>query len=62
MAEHVPTVVELAHVGLATLDTHVPKGGTARYRVSDEGHAQMGAALRKNGLEARARNERKADQ
>lgn len=60
MAEprHVPTVEELAHQGLAVLDTRVPKGGVARYRVSDEGHRMMTEAQRFNGLLARAEGER----
>lgn len=51
MAE-VPSVTELAHVGLAHRDISVRKGDVARYRVTDEGHALMGKAMRENAQEA----------
>lgn len=66
MAEHVPTVPELAAMGAeyAVATDRVndgtaksPKMRATRWRVMDAGHALMGAAMRRNGLEARARGD-----
>jgi hypothetical protein len=46
---HVPTVVELTHLGLATARN--VKGVGTVYVVSDRGHAVMGDAMRANALE-----------
>lgn len=63
MAEHVPTVVELASMGeeyaVAVEWTNdgtekSPRWRATKWRVLDAGHALMGAALRANGREARA--------
>jgi hypothetical protein len=51
MTEHVPTVVELAHLGLARART--VKGQGTFYEVSREGHDLMGSAMRANAREAR---------
>lgn len=53
----VPTASDLARRGLARVLT-APKGDSAGvFRVSDEGHAEMGAAMRENALAALARGE-----
>lgn len=44
---NVPTVLDLAHVGLAHLEM-ARKGEPDRYRVTDEGHRQMGEAMSRN--------------
>lgn len=46
--EHVPTVAELVALGLASL-TPTGKGQAVRYAVTSEGHAMMGAVMRRNG-------------
>ena len=46
----VPTVADLAHIGLAHRDSSVRKGEVARFLVTDEGHRLMGDAMRANAL------------
>lgn len=57
MAEPVPSVADLITLGLAHADRATPKGGMSRVHVSDEGHALMGAAMRRNAEAALARGE-----
>lgn len=57
MAERVPTADELVGMGFAERDRMVPKGSLSRIKVSDEGHALMGAAMRRNAQAALARGE-----
>jgi hypothetical protein len=52
---HVPTVPELAHLGLARAVT--TRGQALAYVVSDEGHKMMDDAMRANALEAIAAGE-----
>lgn len=53
MTVQVPTVPELAHRGLADYQTG-GKGQTSFYKVSDQGHREMGEAMHKNAQEYHA--------
>jgi hypothetical protein len=59
--EHVPTVPELARMGLA--EQRPTKQAANTYLVSAAGHKLMGEVMRRNGLALRAHDEqRRAEQ
>lgn len=49
---HIPTVAELAHRGLAHPIAWTKDGHPTRYAITPAGHAMLGRLMRENGLEA----------